>query len=383
MFGFGKKKKQPQPTDQRLQDTQPRHAAAQGYEEPSPEASQSGSDNESGVPAGVPAHVVANATQMVAAATGLDTYHVGETLWLQAPAMGLNEFQFKNLDLRIDISVSDQGVPVHHVVMDWYGVQNDFGLAEFRYLCNSWNNEYAAPRLYCYEDEQGWVRLRGDIVMPWHDGYTLAQLSSFLHNAVEMAMLLSEWLEETWPDVQVAFPDPSEYPSFGMHMTGTQQSVEAAEKQLASLLVPGFGFQVEDTPPVTMQRIADAATSVVEHPVEMTSDGLLEINYGPFKAFIELIPAILSVRTYIDIQTSDVDSAAESLKEVIGRQPQDPDGSVATVYKDSAGNLEIICARHVFTNGGMTDHDVALTVAKQCDVVLQCFGRIIKELESK
>lgn len=234
MFGFGKKK-----------STAPQQSPV-----------GAGSTASDVAPGPVEAPLAANAVQLVSAGAGLTTVNTGTTVWLQSAAIGLEELDLAGLDVRIEVSGSEAAPLVHDAVMDWNGVLDDLDPIDIQRLVNAWNDQYVAPRVFSYQDGQNHTRVRGEMVMTWWEGHTVAQLDEYLRAVVFGAMNLSQWLEQQWPQAERRTPETVPEPG-GAALGGEDRGVAASEELAAQFVVPGnpFGFVAAATAAVTPQRI--------------------------------------------------------------------------------------------------------------------------------
>ncbi len=240
--------------------------------------------------------MAANALQLVAAGAGLTALCTGTTVWLHSGALGLGELDLVDIDLRVEVGASSQEPLVHDAVMDWYGVLDGMDPLDVQRLVNGWNDRFVGPRVYSWRDGQGHLRIRGEIVMTWWRGHTVAQVDDFLRVVVSAALNLSEWLEEQWPSVDRLTPETVP-PENGVALTGDDRGLEETERLAAQFVTPGnpFGLLKAETAPVTADRIADLFAARSGQRSQVSDDGVLRIRWGEPAVDIAVHDAVLTI----------------------------------------------------------------------------------------
>lgn len=358
MFGFGKKKS------------------------PAPQQSPVGAGSPaSDIAAGpVEAPLAANAVQLVSAGAGLTTVNTGTTVWLQSAAIGLEELDLAGLDVRIEVSGSEAAPLVHDAVMDWNGVLDDLDPIDIQRLVNAWNDQYVAPRMFSYQDGQNHTRVRGEMVMTWWEGHTVAQLDEYLRAVVFGAMNLSQWLEQQWPQVERGTPETVPEPG-GAALGGEDRGVAASEELAAQFVVPGnpFGFVAAATAAVTPQRIAEDFASRSGQLSPVDDDGVLRIRWGQPELNIAVHGDVLSVTASAEVMLADPEDPGFLLP-VTWKWSTNRAGAVAVVHRNADGSTSVIYALHQFVGAGMSDRQLTVTMSQTCELVADCMMGLADEI---
>lgn len=369
MFGFSKKSR----------------AQSQAQSTPTPltesrTPGSSGSATRCIGPGPVEAPLAANAVQLVAAGAGLTTVNTGTTVWLQSAAIGLEELDLPGLDLRIEISGSQEAPLVHDAVMDWHGVLDELDPLDIQRLVNAWNDQYVAPRVFSYQDEQERTRVRGEMVMTWWEGHTVAQLDEYVRAVVFGAMNLSRWLEQQWPHAErqtrAAVAEPG-----GVALGGEDRGVAATEEMAGQFITQGnpFGFVAEDTAVVTPQRVAEDFASRSGQLSPVDDDGVLRIRWGQPALNIAVNGDVLSVSSSAEVMLADPENS-DPLLPVTGRWSTNRAGAVAVVHRNADGSTSVIYALHQFVGAGMTDRQLTATMSQTCELVADCMMGLAEEI---
>lgn len=365
MFGFGKKKSQ----SSTIQEAAPRPA-------------QSPAESVGDVTSG-PADAAGStkAVQLVASGAGLTAVSDGATrLWLQSAALGLDELDLDGIDLRIDVSGSSDSPLTHDAVMDWHGTLDDLESIDIQRVINTWNDNFVAPRVFSYEDSQGHTRVRGEMIITWWEGHTVAQLDEYLRAVVFGAMNLNQWLNEQWPQTVRQLPD-TEAQAGGVALTGDPQEIAATEEMAAQFITPGnaFGFVAGDAAPVTPQRVAEDFASRSGQLSPVDDDGVLRIRWGQPALNIAVNGDVLSVSSSAEVMLADPENA-DPLLPVTWRWSTNRAGAVAVVHRNTDGSTSVIYALHQFVGAGMTDRQLAVTISQTCELVADAMMGLADEI---
>ncbi|MCJ7857458.1 hypothetical protein [Corynebacterium kalidii] len=301
-------------------------------------------------------------------------------LWLQSAAIGLDELDLDGLDLRIEVSGSSESPLTHDAVMDWHGVLDGLDPIDIQRLVNAWNDRFVAPRVFSYEDSQGHTRLRGEMIMTWWEGHTVAQLDEYLRAVVFGAMNLNQWLDEQWPQAERHAPDIVAQPG-GVGLGGEDRGVAATEEMAAQFITPGnaSGFASGDTTPVTPHRIAEDLASRSGQLSPVDDDGVLRIRWGQPAVNIAVNGDVLSVSSSAEVMLADPENA-DPLLPVTWRWSTNRAGAVAVVHRNSDGSTSVIYALHQFVGAGMTDRQLQATVSQTCELVADCMMALADEI---
>lgn len=365
MFGFGKKKSQPK-------EGRP---LSSGPSEQSPSAIGDVTPGAADAAAGT------KAVQLVASGAGLTAVSDGDTrLWLQSAAIGLDELDLDGLDLRIDVAGSSDSPLTHDAVMDWHGTLDDLDPLDIQRVINTWNDQFVAPRVFSYEDRQGHTRVRGEMIITWWEGHTVAQLDEYLRAVVFGAMNLNQWLNEQWPQAVRQLPD-TEAQAGGVALTGQPQEIAATEEMAAQFITPGnaFGFVAGDTAPVTPQRIAESFASRSGQLSPVDDDGVLRIRWGQPALNIAVNADVLSVSSSAEVMLADPENA-DPLLPVTWRWSTNRAGAVAVVHRNPDGSTSVVYALHQFVGAGMTDQQLAVTMSQTCELVADAMMGLADEI---
>ncbi|AWT27094.1 hypothetical protein Csp1_23440 [Corynebacterium provencense] len=374
MFGFGRRKS----TDARGSVPGPDASAVPDAPVAQPAPTESA---EQVVPGPVEAPLAANALQLVAAGAGLTALCTGTTVWLHSGALGLGELDLVDIDLRVEVGGSSQEPLVHDAVMDWYGVLDGMDPLDVQRLVNGWNDRFVGPRVYSWRDGQGHLRIRGEIVMTWWRGHTVAQVDDFLRVVVSAALNLSEWLEEQWPSVDRLTPETVP-PENGVALTGDDRGLEETERLAAQFVTPGnpFGLLKAETAPVTADRIADLFAARSGQRSQVSDDGVLRIRWGEPAVDIAVHDAVLTISSGAEVMVADPEQIPDSLLEVTWKWSTNRAGAVAVVHREQNGPTFLVYALHQFVGMGMSDGQLAMTASRTCELVADCMLELAGEI---
>lgn len=370
MFGFGKRKSsQVETPDGTPSTVQPGNAdSTQRF--PSGDVA----------PGDIVAPLAANAVQLVAAGAGLTTVNTGTTIWLHCPAIGLQELDLGALDVRIEVSGSANEPLTHNAVMEWDGVLDDWDPLSVQRVLNSWNDQFVAPRVFSYQDGADRTRIRGQVVMTWWQGHTVAQLDHFLRKVAGAAESLSQRLENQWPEVPRLTPETVPAPN-GVGLSGEDRGVGATEEMASQFITEGnpCGFLAGDTPAVTAQRIAEDFASRSGQLSPVDEDGVLRIKWGEPDVNIGVYGDVLTVSSSASVVLDDPEQAAFLLP-LTWRWSTNRAGAVAVVHRNADGSTSVIYALHQFVGAGMTDQQLTVTMRQTCELVADCMMGLAEDI---
>ncbi|OLT54283.1 hypothetical protein BJF89_17055 [Corynebacterium sp. CNJ-954] len=323
-------------------------------------------------PGDIEAPLAANAVQLVAAGAGLTTVNTGSTVWLHCPAIGLQDLDLGALDMRIEVSGSANEPLTHNVVMEFDGVLDDWDPLSVQRVLNEWNDQFTAPRVFSYQDSADHTRIRGQIVMTWWQGHTVAQLDHFLRSVIGAATNLSQCLEEKWQNVPRLTPDTTPEPN-GVGLSGEDRGVSATEAMAEQFITDGnpFGFLAGDTSAVTTQRIAKDFASRSGQLSPVDDDGVLRITWGDPDINISVNGDVLTVSSSAEVMLADPEDPGFLLP-LTWRWSTNRAGAVAVVHRNTDGSTSVIYALHQFVGAGMTDRQLTVTMSQTCELVADC-----------
>lgn len=333
-------------------------------------------------PGDIEAPLATNAVQLVAAGAGLTALNTGSTVWLHCPAIGLQDADLGALDVRIEVSVSSKEPLTHNAVVEFHGIFDDWDPLTIQRVLNEWNDKFAAPRVFSYQDSADHTRIRGQIVMTWWQGHTVAQLDHFLRSVVRAAANLSQRLEEQWPDVPRLTPDTTPGPD-GVVFPGEDRGFSASEAMAEQFITDGnpFGFLAGDTSAVTTQRIAEDLASRSGQLSPVDADGILRIRWGDADINIGVNGDVLTVSSSVQVALADPEDPG-FLIPLTWKWSTNQAGAVAVVHRNSDGSTSVIYALHQFVGAGMTDRQLAVTVSQTCELVADCMMALTDEITS-
>lgn len=263
--------------------------------------------------------------------------------------------------------------------VDWHGILDGEDFIAAQATINAWNNGHIAPRLIGYRDENGHVRLRGEVVLNSFTGVSLTQLTEWAQMVVTAAHSLDDYLQEQWPNVAKL---PVETPPEAAERLPDASDAADASDEAAGLID-------EDTPEVTLERIADSLGidgATVEHSDD-AGNGTVPVTVGDVSLDVSFHAPVITVSAGARFGEMDADTAGYLLS-VCSRWNANPAGIVIVLRElegeaigtDGFTDAALVAALHLPAPTGLTDEQLTAAVTASCRVVADSFSALVADI---